>query len=119
MTPANTIRRAILDGQFPEDIAAMIKESFRVFQIEPALYDQPGLQGAAKHAELVVKLGYWLALGRLTGDEFREWTARIPPEDNQGWDVDLFPIQPGSVFPHILKMGRLFPFQEVCCEQRA
>lgn len=117
--PLPTLQRAIWEDQLPEDIARTVQESLLVFQAEPTLYDAPGLQGPAKQAELIVKLGYWLAVGHLTADEFRKSADRIPPEDNCGWDVDLCPRRPGSVLPHILKMERLGPAPEICPAQQA
>ena len=82
-------------------------------EAQPALFDTPGLQGPLKHAELVVKLGYWLALDQMTAADFREWVERIPAEDNSGWDVDLCARRPGSALPHILKMGLHVPSRPV------
>ena len=107
LIPLSPIRHAILYRRFPDDIARQVMDNLRIFHVDPTLYDTPGLQGPAKHAELVVKLGYWLAVGRLTADEFRDWVVRIPPEDNRDWEVDLFSRRPGSVLPRILKMGPL------------
>ena len=100
-----TIRRAILEGRFPEDIARRIKQSLRIFLIEPSLFCKPGLRGPAKHAELVVKLGYGLAKGQFGETEFRTWADSIPPEDNAGWDVDWLRAAPGSPARDVLKMG--------------
>ncbi len=102
-----TIRRALLEGRFPEDVARRIKQSLRIFLIEPRLFRKPGLRGPAKQAELVVKLAFWLAKGQLSEEEFRTWADAIPPEDNAGWDVDLLRAAPGSPFRDVLKMGRL------------
>ena len=77
------------------------------------------MQGPAKHAELVVKLGYWLATGRLSVAEFRDWLARIPPTDNCDWDVDLVPRRPGSVLPGILKLGPFLAPPQECFAQEA
>ncbi len=109
LIPTATVRWALLEGQFPDDIARMAKDSLRIFQIEPDLYDSPGLHGPAKCAELVVKLAYWLAEGRLTPAEFREWAAKIPPDDNAGWDVDLCAHPHGSLLTQVLKMGLFVP----------
>ena len=108
LIPLSPIRHAILNRRFPDDIACQVITNLRIFQVEPTLYDTPGLHGPAKRAELVVKLGYWLAVGQLTADEFRDWVVRIPSEDNQDWEVDLFSRRPGSVLPRVLKMGPLF-----------
>lgn len=83
----------------------MIKHSLRIFLVEPSLYDKPGLQGPVKHAELVVKMGYWYTLGLLKEDEFRTWADSIPPEDNAGWDVDLLHTAPTARFQRVLKIG--------------
>lgn len=105
LLPFSTIRWALLNREFPDDIASLTQQSIHIFQVEPQLYDTPGLQGPVKRAELIVKLGYWLAVGRLSAAEFREWIEHIPPTDNCDWDVDLVPRRPGSVLPGILKMG--------------
>ena len=112
-----TIRRAIVDGCFPDDVAQTVRENLRIFVLEPALYDKPGLRGAAKHAELVVKLGYWLAKGQLSEKEFRLWADCIPPEDNAGWNVALLRAARGSPFRHVLKMGPLATHPESCLMQ--
>ena len=102
-----TIRRAILNGRYPADVARRIKENLRIFLAKPALFNVADLRGAPKQAELVVKLGFWLAKGQLSEEEFRTWADAIPPEDNAGWDVDLLRAAPGSPFRDVLKMGRL------------
>ena len=107
--PIGTLRRIVLAGKLPEDIAEAVKEALRLFHAVPALFDTPNLAGPAKRAELIVKLAYWLVLGKLTAGQFRDWAARIPPDDNQGWDVDLEPESPGSHLPPVLKMGRFYP----------
>jgi hypothetical protein len=117
MLPTKTIRWAILDRRFPNDIAQMVTNSLRIFLVAPSLYDRPGLQGPIKQAELVVKLGYWLALGQLQEQEFRTWADRIPTKDNDGWDVDIFHSAPGSRFRSILKMGPLVSHPESCLVQ--
>ena len=110
---AATIRWAIMDGKFAWDIARRVEESLAACEAQPALFDTPGLQGPLKHAELVVKLGYWLALDQMTAADFREWVERIPAEDKSGWDVDLCARRPGSALPHILKMGLHVPSRPV------
>ena len=117
--PFSSIRWAILNGEYSDNIARVIQHSLRIFQIEPRLYDSPGLQGPAKRAELVVKLGYWHAVGHLSACEFEDWVTRIPPTENRGWDIDLVPRQPGSVLPWILKMGPTFPLPEESSAQEA
>ena len=111
---AATIRWAIMDGKFAWDIARRVEESLAACEAQAALFDTPGLQGPLKHAELVVKLGYWLALDQMTAGDFREWVERIPAEDNLGWDVDLCARRPGSALPHILKMGLHVPSPPAC-----
>ena len=111
---AATIRWAIVDGKIAWDIARRIEESLALCEAHAELFDTPGLQGPLKHAELVVKLGYWLALGQMTPADFREWVARIPSEDNQGWDVDLSARRPGSALPHVLKMGLQAAVRPAC-----
>ena len=66
LLPFSTIRWALLNREFPDDIASLTQQSIHIFQVEPQLYDTPGLQGPVKRAELIVKLGYWLAVGRLS-----------------------------------------------------
>ena len=116
---AATIRWAIVDGKIARDIARRIEESFALCEAHAELFDTPELQGPLKHAELVVKLGYWLALGQMTPADFREWVERIPPEDNLGWDVDLCARQPGSALPQILKMGLQAAVRPACPEPEA
>jgi len=111
------IRRAILNGRYPAEIAQRIKNSLRIFLAKPSLFNLADLRGAPKQAELVVKLGYWLAKGQLTENEFRIWTDCIPPEDNAGWDVDLLRAAPGSPLRHVLKMGPLDTKSEACLVQ--
>ena len=117
--PLATIRWAKANEKYPPDIVRHIEDSLGCFKGDPGLYDTPDLQGPAKRAELVIKLGYWLALGQLNTLEFRDWVERIPPEDNLGWDVDLCPPQPGSVLPRVLKMGLHAPVRPVGCCQEA
>jgi hypothetical protein len=45
----------------------------------------------------------------LTPAEFREWAAKIPPDDNAGWDVDLCAHPHGSLLTQVLKMGLFVP----------
>ena len=111
------IRRAILNGRFPDDVAQKIKDDLRIFLAEPSLFNKSGLRGSAKHAELTVKLGYWLAKGQLTEKEFRIWADGIPPEENAGWDVDLLPAAPGAQMRPVLKMGPLGTQSEACLVQ--
>ena len=111
---AATIRWAIADGKITWDIARRVEESLAVCEANAGLFDAPGLQGPVKRAELVVKLGYWLALGQMTPADFREWIERIPPEDNLGWDVDLCPRRPGSALPPVLKMGLQAAVRPAC-----
>lgn len=108
-TPIATIRRVILAGKLSEDVAPAVKAALRLFHAAPALYDTPGLAGPAKQAELVLKLAYWLVLGRLTAGQFREWVTCIPPEDNAGWDVDLRPDPAKPQLPPALWLGQFYP----------
>ena len=109
--PTATVRWALLENQFPEDIAHLARECLHTFQSDPSSYDCPELSGPRKQAELLLKLCYWLALGRLSLEQFREWAARIPPEDNEGWDVDLSHHAPDSVLPRELKLGPFCPLE--------
>ena len=112
-----TVRRAILDGRYPEDIAQRIKANLRIFLAEPSLFNMADLHGAPKQAEMVVKLGYWLAMNQLTEKEFRIWADCIPPDDNAEWDVDLLRAARGSPLRHVLKMGPLGTQSEACLVQ--
>ena len=112
-----TIRRAILNGRYPVDVAQRIKENLRIFLAKPSLFNLASLRGAPKQAELVVKLGYWLAMGQLTDKEFRIWADCIPPDDNAGWDVDLLHCPNGSQTHRVLKMGPLGSQPEACLVQ--
>ena len=114
-----TIRRAILNGRYPVDVAQRIKENLRIFLAKPSLFNLASLRGAPKQAELVVKLGYWLAKGQLTEKEFRIWADCIPPDDNAEWDVDLLCAAPGSQMRHILQMGPLGTQSEACLVQES
>ena len=101
------IRRAILNGRFPDDVAQKIKDDLRIFLAEPSLFNKSGLRGSVTREELTVKLGYWLAKGQLTEKEFRLWADCLPPEDNAGWDVDLLPAAPGAQMRPVLRMSPL------------
>jgi hypothetical protein len=109
--PLATLRWASANEKYPRDILQYIEDSLLLFHEDTDLYDTPDLQGPVKRAELIIKLGYWLALGQLTPTDFREWLEQIPAVDNQGWDVDLCPPQPGSVLPRVLKMGLQAPIR--------
>ena len=109
LEPIATVQRAVWGQRFPEDIAREVQDALRVFHADPTLFDAPGLEGPAKRAELVVKLGYWLVLGHLAAEEFRAAAERLPDTGNAGWDVDLRPRQPRSVLPHVLKLERTAP----------
>ena len=111
------IHWAISLGKIPNDIAERIQNALSAFNANAALFDSPDLRGPAKHAELVVKLGYWLAMGQLTARDFRIWADCIPPDNNAGWDVDLLHAAPGSPFHHVLKMGPLVTHPEACLVQ--
>ncbi len=111
------VRRAILNGRFSKDVGRKIKDGLRIFLVEAALFDRPDLRGSAKQAELVVKLGYWVAKGQLTESEFRFWVDCIPAEDNIGWDVVLLAGQAGPNSRPILKMGPLDSEPEACLVQ--
>ena len=113
------IHWAISLGKVPEDIVQVIQNSLECFKQDTALFDSADLQGAAKRAEMLIKLGYWLAVGQLSEKEFRVWADCIPPEDNAGWDVDLLHAMPGSHFRYVLKMGPLVTRPEACLVQDA
>ena len=111
------IHWAISLGKIPGDVAEKIQNALSVFRIEAELFDSENLKGPVKHAELIVKLGYWLAMGQLTEAEFRAWADCIPADDNAGWDVDLLLATPHSPLPRILKMGPLATSPEACLVQ--
>ena len=111
------IHWAISLGKIPDDLARWIRDNIAVFQQDTALFDSADLQGPAKHAELVVKLGYWLAMGQLSEKEFRLWVDCIPPDDNVGWDVDLLHCPNGSQTRRVLKMGPLGSRPDACLIQ--
>jgi hypothetical protein len=116
---AHPICWAISTGQVPDDIARQLQKCLEVFQVDAALFDSDNLQGPAKHAELVVKLGYWLVTGQLQEQEFRTWADCVPPKDNAGWDVDLLHSPPGSQVRPVLKMGPICSSPEACLVQDA
>ena len=101
------IHWAISLGKIPDDIVQRIQSALSVFRVDAELFDDQHLRGPAKQAELIVKLGYWLAMNQLTEKEFRIWADCIPPEDNAGWDVDLLPAAPGSQMRPVLRLGPL------------
>ena len=111
------IHWAITMGKVHGDIANQIQAALAVFRVDGELYDSENLHGPVKHAELVVKLGYWLAMGQLTDKEFRIWVDCIPPDDNAGWDVDLLHGPNGSQTHRVLKMGPLASRPEACLVQ--
>lgn len=113
------IHWAISLGKIPEDIAQRIQNALSIFRVEAELFDSQQLRGPAKQAELVVKLGYWLAMNQLTEKEFRTWADRIPLDDNAGWDVDLLHAAPDSSMRHVLKMGPLGTQPDACLVQDA
>lgn len=111
------IHWAISRGKIPNDIAQRIQSALSVFRVDAELFDAQHLRGSAKQAELIVKLGYWLAMDQLTEKEFRIWADCIPPEDNAGWDVDLLHGPNGSQTHRVLKMGPLASRPEACLVQ--
>ena len=111
------IHWAISLGKIPDDIVQRIQSALSVFRVDAELFDDQHLRGPAKQAELIVKLGYWLAMNQLTEKEFRIWADCIPPEDNAGWDVDLLHVSPDSQVRHVLKMGPLATQPEACLVQ--
>lgn len=111
------IHWAITMGKVPGDIASQIQAALAVFRVDGELYDSENLHGPVKHAELVVKLGYWLAMGQLSEKEFRIWADCVPPDDNAGWDVDLLHCPNGSHTRRVLKMGPLASKPESCLVQ--
>jgi len=116
-TITGPIHWAISLGKIPNDIVQTIQNALAFFRDDTVLFDSATLRGPVKHAELVVKLGYWLAMGQLNEKEFRIWADCIPPEENEGWDVDLLNAAPGSRIRHVLKMGPLATHPEACLVQ--
>jgi len=112
-----TVLDAIASGAVPEDIAQDLQQSIEVFKADTSLFDSAGLKGPLKHAEMMIKLGFWLAAGQLKVHEFRIWAACVPPHDNQGWDVDLLYSRPGSSLRNALKMGPIYTNPEACLVQ--
>ena len=89
------LTRGISEGAIPDDIVKSIIESMEVFlnhRNDYFLLSPDTLQGPSKFAELTLKLGYWLAIRRLTPEGFRMLQAKIPPEHNLKWGVE----SPGS-----------------------
>lgn len=113
------IHWAITMGKVPGDIASQIQEALAVFRVDGDLYDSANLHGPVKRAELIVKLGYWLAMEQLTDKEFRIWADCIPLDDNAGWDVDLLHCPNGSQTRRVLKMGPLASRPEACLVQES
>lgn len=111
------IHWAITMGKISSDVACQIQAALATFRVDGDLYDSENLRGPVKHAELIVKLGYWLAMGQLTEKEFRIWADCIPPDDNAGWDVDLLHCPNGSQTHRVLKMGPLGSQPEACLVQ--
>ena len=111
------IHWAITMGKISGDVARQIQDALAVFRLDGDLYDSENLHGPIKQAELIVKLGYWLAMGQLSEKEFRIWADCIPPDDNAGWDVDLLHCPNGSQTRRVLKMGPLASRPEACLVQ--
>ena len=114
-----TIHWAMSSGQMPDDIAQQIQKSLAVFKEDTALFDSENLQGPAKYAELVIKLGFWLVRGQLKEHEFGIWVAAIPPVDNRGWDVDLLNAEPGAGQRPVLMLGPIYSNMEACLIQES
>ena len=116
---AAALHSALAAGQMPSDIACSIQSSLGAFQSNPALFDSDNLCGPLKQAELIVKLGFWLVVGRLSAHEFRNWSDCIPAQDNADWDVDFFRPEPGSATHTLLRLGPVFSQPETCLVQEA
>ena len=110
---------AITTGRIPGDIARQLQDAIAMFKDDTNLFDSVGLSGPVKHAELIIKLGYWLSVGQMTEKEFRLWADCIPEDENLGWDVDLLHSEPGSPFQRTLKMGPLATRPASCLIQQA
>ena len=117
-TLCGTICWAIASGQMPADLARLVQDNLDRFRAAGEPFDSLRLSGPAKRAELIVKLGYWLAVGQLSEREFRLWSECIPDdEDNAGWDVDLLQAEAGPHFRRALKMGPLATRPTSCLVQ--
>ena len=81
------INSAIAKGQIPDDIAKVLAECAEAIKGTELGFHTKALEGPARYAELVLKLGYWLAIGKLTPFRFRDLQATIPHTGNFGWDV--------------------------------
>ena len=108
---------AITTGRISADIARQVQEAMAQFKTDTNLFDSAGLSGPMKRAELIIKLGYWLAREQLSEKEFRIWADCIPAEDNAGWDVDLLHSETGSHFRRMLMMGPLATQPASCLVQ--
>lgn len=82
------INAAVSEKIIPEDITRLLRESREVFRNQDALFGQNGLSGEQKYAELVLKLGYWLAIRQLTPEGFITLEKRIPHDYNESWEVE-------------------------------
>ena len=116
---AAALHDALAAGRMPPDIARSIQSSLGAFQRNPSLFGSDNLNGSLKQAELIVKLGFWLVVGRLSAHEFRIWTDCIPAQDNADWDVDFFRPEPGSATHTLLRLGPVFSRPETCLVQAA
>ena len=116
---AAALHGALACGRMPPDIAQPIQSSLGAFQGDPAQFDSDNLSGPMKQAELIVKLGFWLVVGRLSAHEFRTWAGCIPVQDNADWDVDFFRPEPGSATHTLLRLGPVFSRPETCLVQEA
>lgn len=82
------INVAVSEKIIPEDITRLLRESREVFRNKDTLFGQKGLSGEQKYAELVLKLGYWLAIRQLTPEGFSTLEKRIPHDHNERWEVE-------------------------------
>ena len=116
---AAAIYEALSSGRLPADIAARIQTNLEAFNGNAHMFGAAHLQGAMKQAELIVKLGFWLVVGRLTAHEFRIWADCIPAEENGDWDVDFFCPEPEEHTRTLLRMGPIFTHPDTCLVQEA
>ena len=113
------IHEALTFDRLPRDIAALIRTHLDAFRDNPGLFGSIHLQGPLKRAELIVKLGFWLVVGRLTAHEFRLWTDCIPAEENGDWDVDFFCPEPEEHTRTLLRLGPIITHPDACLVQAA
>ena len=81
------IHWAITMGKISGDIARQIQSALAVFRLDADLYDSESLHGPLKQAELIVKLGYWLAMGQLSEKELKKYLSKLPDVSDNAEEV--------------------------------